>query len=435
MQETERKSILIGGKKEKRKRNTFWLFVIVLSLIVLTGLLYFIFFHRAKKTEVVWKEFSVADLREDRLARESGQESAYSRLMSMFLRKGKAGAAEKEGMWLTSVLEEQHEVPGDRSTPFVFRETSSEFVREDQLILGELYVARGDQNAFSAWRKAIHTAFPEYRFSKESAAEWPFALAYIRVLMEGYQQFGRQELISDIQSLADDLRIAFEEGLSANKLIHAKTPQLVDVGLIDPSEQSLSESKEVLLIRLADLDLAVLEALADMDPKWRDIADTWGDIMRNAKLSNGFYAYGYDSEQNYITSEEESYYNSTLSGATQIRHLCEAGFVEEAESSLSLYLNLFQRDQGLRDTYHMMSLTPASENINLQAYTELYRAALISENYIMAKLLAGSLEIHRYKGEVDIARGMLFKTGDSKVYLPLKVNAEALLAGMNLTVK
>lgn len=433
MNENTKKSFLMGEGRKRRPRLKTPALLLLLLLPLLAALIYFSLFRAERQVEIPWKAFEIADLREDRVAAAGGTESAYRRFLSLFLQKGKAGVSKQEAMWLLPELREEHEIPGDRSTSLVFRAQENLFERDDQLLLGSLYAARADRSAFFQWRTALKESYPEYLYSEGEGENRAFALTYIRVLMEAYQVFGAKELLQEIRELAEALRNEFEQGLTADSRIRVVDPLPVDVGLIDQTGKSIEKSLDIEIVRLDTLDPALLRALAELDPAWQPLASRWIEILQKARLSNGFYAYGYDREGHYVSTDGESYLNPTAATARQIRHLCELEATAETSDSISLYLSFLQRDRTLRERYHLISLTAGSERTELGACAELYRASRLSGEEIAADLFNSSLDPYRYKGTVEKAKGLLFYRKGDEVILPMRENALALLSGIRLS--
>lgn len=373
--------------------------------------------------DLAWHALEIPNLQDELFVRAGGARSRYQDLLSLYLRKDELGEYVLPG------LISEHEQPGKVATPFVLRPLEHEAISpEDQLLLGQLFLARRDFFRFLDWQKAFLRRFPEADFSEGGEAEnWPLCLAYLRQLLLSAQIFDDEQIKEVISQQAFGLLPLFKNTLPASEKIRLHPLTYPEVDAAQPEKNMNKETRELPLLRLADVDLWVLKTLASLFHEWQDCAAGWTQILAETTVGNDFLAYGLTAdEKTLISSAGSTFRVDTLQNLSLLQVLRDAGL--PFEKGASRFASLLARDSQLFVDYHMISLTPLSANPSLEAELRLLDLLGQSGDLSVRKGLEQALAQFRLDQERSLGEHSLYfvKVSD-EIRLPFRENALAIL--------
>ena len=374
-------------------------------------------------TDLAWHALDIPNLQDELFVRAGGARSRYQDLLSLYLRKDELGE------YVLPALISEHEQVGKLSTPFVLRPLENVAISpEDQLLLGQLFLARRDFFRFRDWQKAFLRRFPEADFSEGGKAEnWPLCLAYLRQLLLSAQIYDDKQIKETIKQQAFGLLPLFENKLPASQRINLHPLRYPEVDAAEPENMLDGGESETPVLRLADVDLWVLKTLASLFQEWQDCADSWTQILAEAAVENDFLAYGLTAdEKTLIPSAGSTFRVDTLQNLCLLQILRDAGL--PFDKGASRFALLLARDSQLYADYHMVSLTPLSMSPSLEAELRLLDLLGHSGDVSVREGLEQALAQFRLDQERSLGEHSLYYVKVSlEIRLPFRENALAVL--------
>lgn len=389
------------------------LLLILVILCLLLGLAYY-FWPRPPEgpSPVTWDLLAVPHLQKSSYQVLSGEAGLLDRLNQAFRLDVDSDASLFAQYADQSLL--LHADPDDPASALLFQANpQAELSLEDALLQLELILAQRDRKAYGMAQKQISQFFASQLGPDAASSYWPAKLSYLRQLFLASQYWTEDALFAEIDRLSKELLPLFADDLD---LAHREDFEEVMPTVVSSNEKETYQAeRDLQVVRLDQVDLWVLQALATRDPAWEKIADKWQDIARKARLDSGFYAYAWDpGTQSYIPSAGSTFQANTLASLTQIRFLWEVG--EGRPDDLLLFNQLLIASGQFYESYNQINLTPTVDQVSLPALLAYKRLSLLSGQSLGLDLVNQSLKLLTRGDSIPAGQGFLYRPGQADTY-------------------
>lgn len=306
--------------------------------------------------------------------------------------------------------------------PWVWAAGTAQPTLGANLDMARLLVRQHDRRAFTDLWAAIRKQFldeqGQWRQLTAEQVRWPLDMAYTRMLLEAYQQWPSRELYDQLKSFEERLWHAFQQEPKANSVSDSAAiiyPLTSSKPVPSPPEVQAT-AFQIPVITLDAVDLWTLKALATLRPDWQNVYAKWLERFKAARIGQtAFYAYAYAPEQKaYVPHANVAFRASTLSSLHLSLALLECGEQDWALHDLLFWQTLLQRDAGLCDYYHMVSLQAQSSEKTTRALALYLQLAKLLKRSFESSSAETLLQGRWISDRQSAAYGLLYERADEQ---------------------
>ena len=390
-----------------------WILLFCVILIVGLGLAYFLWPRpQAAPSPVSWDLLPVAQLQKTSYQLLSGEAGLLDRLNQAFRLETESGADLSDQYADQSLLlHAERDNPASALT--LQAQPQAKLSLEDALLHLQVLLAQRDSKAFRQAQVSISETYADQLGPEAPSSSWPAKLAYLRQLFLASQYWPEDEVFAEIDRLSGELLPLFAADLDLAH--HEVFEEVIPTVLSSNEKESYQAERDLEVVRLDQIDLWVLQALASRDPAWQDMADKWLEIARKARLDSGFYAYAWDpATQSYVPSAGSTFQADTLASLTQIRYLWEVG--EGKPEDLLTFNQLLMTAGQFYESYNQINLTPIGDETSLPALLAYKEVSLLAGQSLSLDLANQSLKLLTRGDSIPAGQGFLYRPGQEDTF-------------------
>lgn len=328
-------------------------------------------------------------------------------------------------------------------------ERSTVLLALDQVRYGQYRLEQQDKKGFTTWWEGFRTAWrmPEgsYRGALDLTGQDPSLtdtdwlrvnLLIARLLVQSCAIWPDQARYADLQQLSGQLLtdLTAESPADQTAVVPTAAP-IPDPGATPTPKPAVSPTPaadagiRLNVLRLASIDLFAMEALAQVDPAWESLSDTYLACILDGYLGDALplYAWAWQPDrEGYLPFQGSQPQIDTEEAILTVLHLCEVGRIPE--KSIAWIRDRLYNESALYVAYHSGQGVAADSRESVAAYAMVARIARIIGDENLYDSAVRRLLWHQATSRTSVALAAIFRQQEDAIFVWGSDNIWALLA-------